>query len=200
MSVLDDIRPNVRHILDDSIVQRSRRAHRARHRHRSEHELARLGGFPGAAPAIAVDAHVDPPVGAKCHRVLRPIARRGDFVVHRLDTHQLPRRTGETRRRRLSARLRARHRNKRSGYYRQNPREMAVHCRSLRARRGAPRSATCRGLTTWFVAIGQRSAPVFSTEAAIRPVKPARLHSSCEGRPRGSESGGRSHIRSRGLT
>src|SRR5262245_15142724 len=58
-AVLDYVRPHEGHLPDYAVVQRARRAHRARKRHRTELELIRSRGLPRSASAVAVDARAE---------------------------------------------------------------------------------------------------------------------------------------------
>src|SRR5262245_36531399 len=95
MIVSDDVRSDVRPHLDDLIVERARRALRARERQRPEFDLAWACGLPGPDPAITVDSSVQLSAGEKLDGVLRAIVGRQRRVIHALELHQLPRRAGK---------------------------------------------------------------------------------------------------------
>src|SRR6185436_14536990 len=104
-AVLHDVGADVRQLLDDLVVERPWRAHRPRDGHRAELDLARPGGFPAAAAAVAVDARVHDAVGGKGQRVLGPVVGRQHGPVAALELHQLPRGTAKRCNRALRLRL-----------------------------------------------------------------------------------------------
>ncbi len=90
MAVPDGIRPEVRPVIDDAIVQRAGRAHRARDSERSELDLTPSRGFPRSARAVAIDTRAHGTLRRKGESVLRPVFGSEDRAVAALELHETP--------------------------------------------------------------------------------------------------------------
>src|SRR5262245_12716653 len=104
MTVPDDVRSDIAPLLDDLIVQRARWALRACQCERAELDLAGTSCCPRPTDAITADAHDELSAAGTPDGVFRACVRRQRRIVHALELHELPRRSGKSSRRRRSRR------------------------------------------------------------------------------------------------
>src|SRR5215469_4620193 len=91
MPAFQTVRPDVRPVPGDAIVEWCWRAHRAGERKGTKLKLSGPGGVPCSTPTVAINSRVQMTVSGEGDRVRRFVRKGQNRAIPTLEFHQLPR-------------------------------------------------------------------------------------------------------------